>query len=195
MRKLVEYLSQEEWKNMVGEYKIRDRWEKRSFPFKTKENKMNRYLHIPLKQRGLEKMINPFETKWQERYYKYLFHQEVTEEFKKKVCINYLEGLEWTMNYYTSHCKDWRWCYRYAYPPLLKDLVSYIPHWETHFIEANNSIAVTPYVQLGYVLPRQSLDLLAKGTIYKINQKKRRIGTPLIVPFTGHFVNIFGKAM
>ena len=172
VRKLVEYLSQEEWKNMVGEYKIRDRWEKRSFPFKTKENKMNRYLHIPLKQRGLEKMINPFETKWQERYYKYLFHQEVTEEFKKKVCINYLEGLEWTMNYYTSHCKDWRWCYRYAYPPLLKDLVSYIPHWETHFIEANNSIAVTPYVQLGYVLPRQSLDLLPKELYIKLIKEK-----------------------
>ena len=160
VRKLVKQLADEEWKNIAGEYKIRARWEKRGFPTKTKEERMNRYLHIPIKNRTIEKLIDPFQAKWETRYYKYLFHQDVTEEFKKQVCMNYLEGLEWTMNYYTSHCKDWRWCYKYAYPPLLKDLVTYIPHWETDMIEANNSTAVSPFVQLAYVLPRQSLFLL-----------------------------------
>ena len=52
VRKLVKYLSEEEWKNIAGEYKIRDaRWEKRSFSTKTKEDMMNRYLHIPIKNR------------------------------------------------------------------------------------------------------------------------------------------------
>ena len=166
VRKLVNYLSEEEWKNIASEYKIRDRWEKRNFPCKTDKDKMNRYLHIPIKNRAVEKLINPFEPKWRTRYYKYLFHQDVTEEYIKNICTNYLEGLEWTMNYYTSYCKDWRWCYRYPYPPLLKDLVSHIPHWETEILKESQATAVSPYTQLGYVLPRQSLHLLPEK-IYK----------------------------
>lgn len=172
VRKLVKYLADDEWKNLVGEYKIRDRWEKRSFPFKTEEDKMKRYLHIPIKNRALEKLIDPFKPKWQERYYKYLFHHDVTDEFKKQVSLNYLEGLEWTMSYYTSYCKDWHWCYKYAYPPLLKDLVSYIPHWETPMIEPNDNTAVSPYVQLAYVLPRQSLHLLPSHIYKKLIDEK-----------------------
>lgn len=160
VRKLVVYLAERELINLKGEYKIRTRWEKRTFPTKTKEEKFNRYLHIPTKNRALEKLINPFAPKWQERYYKLLFHQDITEEFKNQVCLNYLEGLEWTMNYYTSHCKDWAWCYRYAYPPLLQDLVSHIPHWDTEMITKNDNKAVSPYTQLSYVLPKQSLHLL-----------------------------------
>ena len=123
---------------------------------------MNRYLNITTKNRTIEKLINPFEIGWEKRYYKFLFQQDITDKFKKNVCTNYLEGLEWTMNYYTSCCKDWHWCYKYHYPPLLKDLISHIPHWETEMIAPNNNKAVTPYMQLSYVLPRQSLHLLPK---------------------------------
>ena len=172
VRKLVSYLAKEEWTNLVGEYKIRDKWERRVFPFKTHEEKMKRYLNIPIKNRSIEKLIDPFHPQWEKRYYKLLFHQDITEDFKRKVCINYLEGLEWTMNYYTSHCKDWRWSYRYAYPPLLKDLVSYIPHWETEMISPNNHKAVSPYVQLGYVLPKKSLQLLPPHIHKKLLEEK-----------------------
>ena len=48
VRKLVKYLANDEWKNLVGEYKIRDRWEKRRFSAKTKEDRMQRYLNIPI---------------------------------------------------------------------------------------------------------------------------------------------------
>jgi len=168
VRKLVKYLADEEWKNLAGEYKIRNRWEKRSFPSKTKEELMNRYLTIPTKNRTIEKLINPFEIGWEKRYYKFLFQQDITDKFKKNVCTNYLEGLEWTMNYYTSCCKDWHWCYKYHYPPLLKDLISHIPHWETEMIAPNNNKAVTPYMQLSYVLPRQSLHLLPKEIYEKL---------------------------
>ena len=193
VRKLVKHLAEEEWKNIAGEYKIRARWEKRRFSSKTKEERMNRYLNIPIKNRNIEKLINPFEAGWRKRYYKYLFGHDVTEKFKKRVCANYLEGLEWTMNYYTSYCKDWRWCYRYNYPPLLKDLISEIPHWETEMIEPYKNKAVTPYVQLSYVLPRQSLHLLPKE-IYEKLIKHHEDWYPTDAPIHWSFCKYFWES-
>ena len=51
---------------------------------------MDRYLQIPIKQRGLEKLINPFEAKWQKRYYKYLFHQEHLSALYRGVFWNFM---------------------------------------------------------------------------------------------------------
>lgn len=81
--------------------------------------------------------------------------------------MNYLEGLEWTMKYYTEGCPNWNWCYKYNYPPLLEDLIKYIPYFETTFIGENAFKPVSPLVQLCYVLPKQSLNLLPEK-LYKV---------------------------
>ena len=74
--------------------------------------------------------------------------------------MNYLEGLEWVMAYYTNGCLDWRWKYNYDYPPLLSDLIKYIPQWDCEFLEKKPKNPVTPMVQLSYVLPKNSLQLI-----------------------------------
>ena len=61
---------------------------------------------------------------------------------------------------FSSGCASWDWCYHYNYPPLWKDLLKYIPSWETTMIEKNDSIPIPQEVQLAYVLPRPSLKLL-----------------------------------
>ena len=38
---------------------------RRKFPFETIEDKKNRYLNIPIKNRTVEKYINPYESFWQ----------------------------------------------------------------------------------------------------------------------------------
>ena len=162
LRKLIQYLSNNELCYLKSEYKIRNRWEKRIFKTENDEDKMKRYLHTPIKNREIEKMVDPFKSYWEERYYKNLFHLDINDDLKKKICVNYLEGLEWTMNYYTKGCIDWKWKYNYHYPPLLKDLLKYIPYFDTEMIQKNNNGPVSPYVQLAYVLPRSSLYLLPK---------------------------------
>jgi 5'-3' exonuclease len=160
VRKLVQHLSTLEEEYLKNETKLRDKREKFILPEGTPEEIYKKFDLIPNYDRSIEKSINPFKFNWQDRYYKYLFNLEVNETRKKDICINYLEGLEWTMKYYTIGCPDWRWSYNYNYPPLLSDLIHYIPYFETEFITNRSQKPVNELVQLSYVLPRQSLYLL-----------------------------------
>jgi 5'-3' exoribonuclease 2 len=126
----------------------------------TPEDKFKKFDSIPQYERALEKHINPFKANWQHRYYKCLFDIDIDETRKKQICTNYLEGLEWTMKYYTTGCPDWRWCYNHNYPPLFSDLLHYIPVFDAEFVPNKKPSPVTELVQLAYVLPKQSLHLL-----------------------------------
>jgi len=160
VRKLVQTLANSEEDFLKMEAKNRDRREKNSLPDITPEDKFKKFDSIPTYERTLEKYINPFKSNWQVRYYKSLFNLTIDEERRKQICINYLEGLEWTMKYYTTGCSDWRWCYNFDYPPLLCDLLQFIPYFDTEFIENKKPNPVTELVQLSYVLPKQSLHFL-----------------------------------
>ena len=161
VRKMVKFLSDNEENYLKSEAKLRDRKEKSTF-FKTDtpEDVYKKFDALPTYERDIEKYINFFKDGWQNRYYKRLFNIEIDEERKKQICINYLEGLEWTMKYYTNGCADWRWCYNYSYPPLLSDLIQYIPYFDKEFVENKPSNPVNELVLLSYVLPQQSLNLL-----------------------------------
>ena len=127
------------------------------------ENENNQLLlNKPLLERDVEKFINIGEDGWRERYYSELFFMDINDSRRKQICINYLEGLEWNFKYYKNGCADWRWKYKYNYPPTFLDLHAFIPFFDTTFIEANNNKPVKQLVQLAYVLPRNSLFLLPK---------------------------------
>ena len=160
VRKLVQHLANLEEENLKMETKMRDRREKQELPDITPEDKFKKFDAIPQYERALEKHINPFKPNWQNRYYKCLFDVDIDETRKKQICTNYLEGLEWTMKYYTTGCPDWRWCYNHNYPPLFSDLLHYIPVFDAEFVPNKKPAPVTELVQLAYVLPKQSLHLL-----------------------------------
>jgi 5'-3' exonuclease len=160
VRKLVQHLANLEEENIKMEAKVRDRREKQEMPDITPEDKFKRFDSIPQYERALEKYINPFKSNWQHRYYKCLFDVDIDETRRKQICTNYLEGLEWTMKYYTTGCPDWRWCYNYNYPPLFSDLLHFIPVFDATFVTNKTAKPVSELVQLAYVLPKQSLHLL-----------------------------------
>ncbi len=161
VRKLVNYLAKAEETNYKNETKLRDRREKTFYPTETPDDTFKKFEALPTYDRKQEKLINPYKGGWEERYYKTLFKVDIDDELLKKICTNYLEGLEWTMKYYTTGCADWRWCYKYSYPPLLADLLRFFPDKnEFQFINNLKPKPVNELVQLCYVLPKQSLTFL-----------------------------------
>jgi 5'-3' exonuclease len=157
----IQEIAKREHEFLMNEYFVRDKFDKRNWNETTDEEKDEAILNIPVIFRGEEKYICPGEHGWENRYYKTLFHSETSSDLIKSVSINYVEGLEWVHKYYTTGCCSWKWKYNYSYPPLFKDLLKYVPHFETDFIKPcfNNS-AFCPEAQLSYVLPKSQLGLL-----------------------------------
>jgi len=80
---------------------------------------------------------------------------------KGEVCKEYIEGLEWVLKYYTKDCPDWRWRYRYDYPPLIKDLKDEMRNVKCErFVEGNIGVALNAKTQLAYVLPAENQYLI-----------------------------------
>ena len=168
VRALVSFLAEHEEEFIIAEFKQRDKFERKFLPTETSEQKYAKFEAIPTYERQLEKYIDPNKNGWQSRYYKGILKMANDDERLKQISLNYLEGLEWTMKYYTSGCPDWRWHYKYNYPPLLQDLINYIPYFETTLIKPNDYKSVSPLVQLAYVLPNSSLHLLPQKLYSKL---------------------------
>ena len=164
VRLLIQELGKNEEDNIKNEYKTRNKMEKRNIKFDDNISKFDKeMLYAPSKEREVERYINPYDDYWEARYYDMLHDIHYKDEEKmKKLCLNYIEGLEWTFKYYSTGCVDWRWSYNYHYPPLLKDLLKYIPYFDGDVLDIKQKNPVTELVQLSYVLPKNSLYLLPK---------------------------------
>jgi 5'-3' exonuclease len=170
VRKVVQQLANLEEEYYIKEHKLRNSRQNHRMPDSTPEEKFKKFDSIPTYEREMEQYINPVKPYWQTRYYRGLFGimSDTSNEQKRDISINYLEGLEWTMKYYTIGCPDWRWRYKYNYPPLIQDLIQYIPVFETVFVTNKPPNPVSEIVQLCYVLPRTSLNLLPEKLYYEL---------------------------
>jgi|694.fasta_scaffold88273_2 5'-3' exoribonuclease 1 len=182
LRKLISFLVKLEEQYIIAEHKTRDHKERNASRTHINANKttlqedeFKKFENTPQTERDLEKFVNPFKPYWQQRYYKGLLgiKSDITGLLTKDIAVNYLQGLEWTMKYYTTGCADWRWQYKYSYPPLLQDLIKYVPVFPTEFVPLKPFNPVSEIVQLCYVLPKNSLNLLPKnlGQVLQTNYK------------------------
>ena len=172
MRKFIAHLAANELEYIQEEYVQREKASKRAQQAPTawaskQAPEQDENLLLPLKERTHELYINPQEAGWEARYYKMLFHTTIDDDRRKEISTNYLEGLEWTMKYYSTGCPDWQWQYHYYYPPLLVDLLPFVPYFDHTFVPLKAKQPVSPLAQLSYVLPPASMDLLP----YALRQK------------------------
>jgi 5'-3' exoribonuclease 1 len=78
-------------------------------------DKETMFNNIPLIYREEEHYINPFEPKWEKRYYK------IVGVEREKVKKEYMEGMEWVYRYYSEgRIREWK--YKYKKGPLIVDV-------------------------------------------------------------------------
>ena len=121
----------------------------------TEKDRMEALDNVPILFRMEEFYISPQIPGWRERYYECLFHKGTDP---KIICRNYLEGLEWTWQYYSAGCSDWRWMYPYHYAPLWTDLARYFGDNLVKSVDKTftlkPSLPFTAEEQLDFVMPK-----------------------------------------
>ena len=169
VRRFLTEFSTNELDYVKEEYGLREKSSKRAMYDNNDADDMNL---IPLKDRAVEIYINPNEVGWESRYYQALFATRINDDRRKEISTNFLEGLEWTFKYYSAGCADWRWSYKYNYPPLFADLIKYVPYFDTTLVLPKEKQPVSPMVQLSYVLPPSSMVLLPAALKEKLLKEK-----------------------
>ena len=124
---------------------------------------------------------------WRAKYYYYLFDTTDGDEIRD-ICHNYIESLEFTLEYYFEHKYHKTWYYRYQYSPTILDLFNYLQSlnymieeediyiYNKEFkIDINNEelypdIKITNDLQLLMILPPDSKNLI-KNKYHKLMEK------------------------
>jgi 5'-3' exoribonuclease 1 len=83
-----------------------------------------------------------------------------TETDIKKSCIEYIEGLQWILSYYTKGVPNWKWFYKYNYSPFLSDIAIHMSDYVRPSYLGQKTSPYMPFIQLLCVLPFKSRNLL-----------------------------------
>ncbi len=103
------------------------------------------------------------EANWQNNYYKYyfnLYNIHKNKTFINDICKNYIDGLQWNVDYYLNECPSYTWYYQYRSAPCLRELSQYMLK-RVYIQTFDNTIKYSPLEQLAIVLPIQSSNLWA----------------------------------
>ena len=107
--------------------------------------------------RSEEDLYNVKFTEWKDKYYKEKLHFSIKDTDKiVEMTENYIEGLQWVLNYYYKGICSWPWYYRYHYAPRISDL--------SNGLKVKFSFEMgqpfKPFEQLMSVLPARSKELI-----------------------------------
>ena len=112
---------------------------------------------------------------WRLRYYHALFNEATDIQEINDICLNYLEGIQWTLDYYFNRCISRDWYYKYNYSPTIMDLYNFLlinmddtdVYVRTSIDKNYEKIKYDTDLQLLLCLPPASMKLL-KTPIQKI---------------------------
>ena len=127
---------------------------------------------LPQFHKNTELKIDPNTSDWRFNYYKQLFDVNIEHDKKivQKICVNFMQGIEWTYKYYTGKPIDNMWCYKYDYPPLFIDLIEFIPFYHTELTCYKPNI-FNEKMLLCYVMPKDSLHFIPETILDKLNME------------------------
>ena len=168
-KKYIKHIAENEEQFIKEVYNVREKQSKKYYPETSNVELEHKFNSIPSLDLNIEHYINPYEEDWQHRYYYILCSIDSrNKDYNynlKLICRNYLETLQWVYHYYISECKNWTLHYKYYYPPLLCDLYTYIPYFNSELAMVEDYNILNPNVLLAYVLPKNSLHLLSEKIV------------------------------
>ena len=145
---------------------------------KTKVDKeLTRLNYLPTITRIHRKTPPPIDLEkpdWKEQYYKYYFnitHTNQSKQYIKLICKNYVQGLEWTLEYYLKGCPSWTYYYKFRMAPCFKDICTYFNQQRIYKTQFELGEPYKPIEQLSIVLPRQSFNLLPSSFVQSIGKR------------------------
>ena len=163
-KKYIKHIAENEEQFIKEVYNVREKQSKKYYPETSNVELEHKFNSIPSLDLNIEHYINPYEEDWQHRYYYSLCSIDSrNKDYNhnlKLMCMNYLDTLQWVYHYYISECKNWTLHYKYYYPPLLCDLYTYIPYFNSELTMVEDYNILNSHVLLAYVLPKNSLNLL-----------------------------------
>jgi 5'-3' exoribonuclease 1 len=120
-----------------------------------KYKNLDKFIDDPLLKKYFEGNEFDFEGYKKEFYQKKLGIEEEDTLTKKEVCNNYIQGLDWVINYYKLGNPSWTWYYKRFYAPFLSDITNCIKDYKYDW-KANQGKPLTTTQQLMCVLPKNS---------------------------------------
>ena len=104
--------------------------------------------------------------KWRQEYYRIIFDNNISIDSTVmfNACNHYIKGIYWVYDYYKGRAIDCEWYYPYNYPPTIKDILNHSIANEAPVCDSDSVVPshVPSYIQLLIVLPKYSVNLLAK---------------------------------
>ena len=126
-----------------------------------KYKNLDKFIDDPLLKKYFEGNKFDFEGYKKEFYLKKLGVDEDDTIIKKEICNNYIQGLDWVINYYKLGNPSWTWYYTRFYAPFLSDITECVKQYNYDW-KSNQGSPLTPTQQLMCVLPKNSHYLLQK---------------------------------
>jgi len=113
----------------------------------------------PILNQEKENIIDIGTKNWKYRFYKHAMNIYDDDDITQ-CCINYIEGLKWTFDYYFKGCKSWKWKYNYRHAPSIQDIINTMNNINLSAIKLPESKHYNPIVQLLSIFPKTSIDLI-----------------------------------
>jgi 5'-3' exonuclease len=97
---------------------------------------------------------------WKNQYYNHFCANHSDGQSRKRMIVEYLKSLKFTLLYYNDSCPSWSWYYPYRVAPLFSDIYFFLCSNENMDFNEKLSFSkgkpLTPFEQLMFILPPQS---------------------------------------